>query len=152
MTRARTFMGRRVIRSSVRHGGSQTALRGDFNASMAEVLGNLNEFVQHMEDVSADVLVEVLEPTFDKSQEYTPVMDGTLKDSGYLESRKFRGKSEAEVGYGRSGKPDYAIYVHEIPASHTAPTRDKFLQTAFEEDYFSIVGRIPEVLRRVAGT
>jgi hypothetical protein len=148
----RTFVGRRSIRGSVPHHGSQSALRDQFNGSMADVLHNLQLFIDHMTGVTPEILEEALRPTFAKSQERCPVRDGNLKASGYLETRATAKGAEAEIGYGRGGIPDYAIFVHEMPMYHEPPTQDKFLQSAIDEDYFDIINRVPLLVRQAAGT
>jgi hypothetical protein len=145
-------MGRQRIGGSVAYGGSQSALRDQFNASMGNVLHNLGVFIRHMHDVGPEILEEALRPTFGKSQVYCPVQDGNLRASGYVESKRTSEGAEAEIGYGRGGLPGYAIYVHELPAAHEEPTRDKFLQAALDEDYFAIINRIPLLVREAAGT
>jgi hypothetical protein len=151
-TRITSFMGRKQVRAGTAHAASQGALLQQFNSSMEDILTNLRDFVSHMEDVSPDILIEALEPTFGKSIDYCPKKTGSLVASGYLEARKFRGGAEVEIGYGRGGHPDYTIFVHEIPRAHEAPTRDKFLQAALDEDYFSILSSIPRLVREAAGT
>lgn len=145
-------MGRQRISGSTAYGASQAALRDQFNASMGDVLHNLGVFIRHMHNVGPEILEDALRPTFGKSQVYCPVRDGTLRASGYLESKQTSDGAEAEIGYGRGGIPDYAIYVHELPARHEEPTRDKFLQAAIDEDYFAIINRIPQLVREAAGT
>lgn len=149
--RVSSFMGRKQFHGSMA-GGAQQALNAGFQQSMEEILGNLREFISFLDGVTPDILIEAVEPTFGKALDYCPVEHGDLRASGYLESRAYRGGAEVEVGFGRGGKPDYAIYVHEIPASHEAPTRDKFLESAFDEDYFSIIGALPRLIREAAGT
>jgi hypothetical protein len=149
--RIKSFMGRKQFRGS-HAGGSEQALNADFRASMDDLLGNLQEFIDHMEDVKEDVLIEALEPTFGKALEYCPIDKGNLRKSGYLESRTSRGRAEVEIGFARGGDPHYAIYVHEIPAYHEPPTSDKFLEKAIAEDYFSIISSLPRLVREAAGT
>lgn len=151
-TRITAFMGRKQIRSSMSNAGSQAALKQQFDASMEDILINLKDFIDHVDGATPDILIEALEPTFGKAIERTPVKNGDLRASGYLEARKYRGGAEVEIGFGRGGHPDYAIYVHEIPRAHEDPTRDKFLQSALDEDYFSILSSIPRLVREAAGT
>ena len=148
--RPKVFMGRQNLSSSGTT--SEHALNRQFNASLGDILENLNDFVAHMDNVSADILVEVLEPTFGKAIEYCPKDSHDLVNSAYLESEKFRGGARAMMGFGKGGKPTYAIYVHEMPYQHAAPTRSKFLEAALDEDYFTILKRIPQVVREFAGT
>lgn len=152
MTRVSSFMGRKRITPTTTNGGSQQALLNQFNQGMDDVMSNLREFIAHMDYVAPDVLVEVMEPTFGKALTYCPRKNGDLRASGYLESRRYYKKAEVEIGFGRGGRPGYAIYVHEMPYHHESPTRDKFLQAAVEEDYFSILTAIPRAIREAAGT
>jgi hypothetical protein len=151
--RVRSFVGRQSFRGQFATDYADRTLAREFRASMDDVLGNLNNWIRHMEGASADIAVEALRPTFDKSQMYCPVDGGDLKASGYLESRLFRGHAVAEIGYGKGGNPDYAIYVHErTDLKHKAPSRSKFLQDAVEEDLSAIQGRIKDAVIRASGT
>lgn len=148
--RTKSFMGKqRFLREDET---AESALNQQFQESMGEIIGALEEFVDHMEGVSADILVEALEPTLGKSIEYCPKDTGDLVNSAYLEAESFRGGARAEIGYGRGGNPSYTIYVHEMPFNHEAPTRSKFLQAALDEDYYQIIGSIPTLVREAAGT
>jgi hypothetical protein len=151
-TRITTFMGRKQIRANTANSGSQSALNQQFQSSLAEILQGLREFIAHMDNVSPDVLIEALEPTLGKSLVYCPQKTGSLKASAYLEARKYRGGAEVELGYGRGGRPDYALYAHEMPYWHEPPTRNQFLRAALDEDYFSILSSLPRLFREAAGT
>lgn len=148
--RMKSFMGSRYTRAS--QGSSVASLQTQFRANMAEILDNLAEFIADVEDSAPDILVEALEPTFGKALEYCPVKDGDLRESGYLEAERQRGKAVVAIGFGKGGQPDYAIYVHELPYQHEAPTRSKFLEAALDEDYYSILNSIPALIRERAGT
>lgn len=150
ITRFRPRMGRVQFRGSFAD-SSYAALGAQFRESLEAILGNLDDFIAHMDDVSPDILVEALEPIFEKSQEYVPVDTGDLKSSGYLQARGYRGGARAEIGYGRGGHPDYAIFVHEMPYTHAAPTRAKFLQVAIDEGYSDLLDRIPRLVNQAAG-
>jgi hypothetical protein len=107
-----------------------------------------------MTSQSGEILYDALKPTFDKSQKYVPVATGDLKASGYLQVQR-QGALRAyvaEIGYGRGGFPSYAIYVHETPIFHKAPTRWKFLQAALEEDSNEIRRRITDGFKIASGT
>jgi hypothetical protein len=144
------FMGRKSFRGAYA-GGSQQALNAQFQASLNDVMSNLNAFIDEVDGIVPDVLIESLEPTFGKALEYCPEKSGRLRNSGYLEARKYYKGAEVEIGFGRGGNPDYAIFVHEMPFYHEPPTRGKFLQAALEEDYFSILTSIPRLLREATG-
>jgi hypothetical protein len=144
-------MGRKAFRGS-HAGGSEQELNRQFQESLDDILTNLRSFIQEVDGITPDVLIEALEPTFGKSLERCPEKTGALRASGYLESRKYYRGAEVEIGYGRGGKPDYAVFVHEMPYQHAEPTRDKFLQSALDEDYFTILTAIPRLIREAAGT
>lgn len=107
-----------------------------------ELTDTLLDIFNQFEDASEDIMLEALEPTFDKALMYTPVLTGALKESGYLEKNPFRGKPRVEMGFARGGKPTYAVYVHEIPYNHAEPTRYKFLEQAMKEDLSDIYYRL----------
>ena len=142
---ARSHMGSRYKRSS--QGATVAALQDNFKASLAEILQGLTEFIDGVRGNAGEILVEALEPTFGKALEYCPVASGTLRDSGYLELEEGKKSSVVAIGFGRGGQPDYAIFVHEIPRAHEAPTRHKFLQDALDEDYWTILKTIPRLIK-----
>lgn len=148
--RTKVFMGRQNIPSS--NGSAEAFLARQFQENMQEIMDNFQEFVDYLDGVSADILVEALEPTLGKALEYCPEDTGDLRASGYLEAEKFRGGARAELGFGKGGNPSYAIYVHEMPYNHEEPTRSKFLQAALDEDYFSIINSLPGIIRAYSGT
>lgn len=149
--RTKVVMGKQNIRSS--DSSSAAHLSRAFQASMAGVLGNLDRFISHMEGVSADIVADALEPTFGKAIDYCPKDTHDLVNSAYLEARPFRGGARAEMGFGRGGVPNYAVYVHEMTAyNHEWPTRAKFLEAAVDEDTDDILGRVAAITRGYAGT
>lgn len=136
-----------VAMSSAADFGSQ------IKAQMDNIVANFKGMCDSIDSQSADILVEALQPTFDKSQDIVPVgKTGRLKDSGYLESRRVRGTSQVEIGYGKGGEPPYAVFVHEnLNAMHTPPTQAKFLQQPLEEDAEDIKQRILDGIKTAAG-
>jgi hypothetical protein len=103
-------------------------------------------------EVSAPLMKNALEPTFEKSQEYCPKRTGELVRSGYLEITDFRGSPRVEMGYGRGGNPYYAVLVHEnLNMYHKPPTQAKFLQRAVEEDIADIAIRIGKNYKKFMG-
>ncbi len=119
--------------------GSRTSA----TSGMRGVLRNYERLIGHMEMATPEILMEAMEPTFDKSQDYCPEDTGELRESGYLEITQFRKQPRVEIGYGRGGEPEYAVAVHEnLEWRHKAPTRAKWLQIAVEEDAQAIQGRI----------
>lgn len=150
MKRSKFYVGKQNTRQA--DTSLSASMSRALDASLADIIDNIHEFIAHMEGVSPDILVEVLEPTFGKSIEYCPKKTGALVDSAYLEPESYRGGARVEMGYGRGGNPDYAILVHELPYAHENPTRSKFLESALDEDYFSIISSLPRIVREYAGT
>lgn len=146
--RFRSFMGKQNL-------GSTPTSEGDayrnFKSSFDAAMSNLSRWIDHMHGVSADIAVEALEETFGKALEYTPVASGELRQSGYLEKEQYRDNAVAVIGFGRGGNPPYAIYVHEMPFHHEAPTRSKFLQSAVDEDMEDIKARVVKLTKEASG-
>lgn len=109
-----------------------------------ELTDQLLSIFDQFEDASVDIMLEALEPTYELSQVYVPKDTGELSESGYLEEvSTSRGNPQVQIGYGRSGSPYYAMYVHEMTSiPHEAPTRSKFLQAAVMEDLDNIFVRL----------
>lgn len=110
-----------------------------------QITSSLTDIIDQFEDATPEVVMDALEPTFEKSKVYCPKDTHELVESGYLEVVR-RGKSPyVEMGYAKGGKPRYAMYVHEITSyKHAAPTRAKWLQHAVQEDLGSLSGRIAD--------
>lgn len=146
----RLHLGRQNIRAS--ENSSSAELGRALNSSLQAITSEVAGFVAHMKDVTPDILVEALEPTFGKALEYCPVGEtGRLRASGYLEVERYRDLPVAVMGFGRGGNPEYTVYVHEIPATHAPPTQAKWLQNALDEDFFSIVSSLPQLVSEAAG-
>jgi ribosome modulation factor len=120
----------------------------DVKRQMKAVQDELESILEQVGDVTPDIALEALKPTFEKSQEYCPVQSGELKKSGYLEIVRKGDRPYVEIGYGKGGKPRYAPVVHEMPTYHEPPTRSKWLQAAIEEDESAIMDRIADGYRR----
>ncbi len=119
----------------------------DYMASMKATSKELEDILlklmKDVEDISAPLMLDVLSPTFDKSQQYCPIDKGPLRASGYLEVTSFRGNPRVEMGYARGGRPWYAVVVHEDPQfQHKPPTRYKWLQAAMMEDLPSMYTKL----------
>lgn len=114
------------------------------NAVMKLVQTDLEYILNEFEDVTPDITVEALKPTFEKSKVYCPKDTRELVESAYLEVvQRKRGGPIVEMGYGKGGKPRYAPYVHEMTTNkHEAPTRSKFLEAAINEDMFDLIDRV----------
>lgn len=112
----------------------------------------LIDIMNQFKDVSEDLMVEALQPTFEKSQMYCPIDTGALRASGYLEKAGFRGNPRVEIGYARGGQPDYAVRVHEnMEWNHAIPTRAKWLQAAVLEDTDAIYDRLGRLYKGWGG-
>lgn len=109
------------------------------NAQVKALTDDLIGIMEQVGDVTPEICLEALEPTFEKSKVYCPKDTHDLVNSGYLEIVK-RGKQPyVEMGYAKGGKPRYAPYVHEmLNYRHEAPTRAKWLQHAVQEDFGQI--------------
>lgn len=118
-------------------------------SAFQEIAQDLKLFTDQLQDFLPNDLAYAMQPTFELSQEYCPVgKTGNLKGSGYLEAEAFRDGTRVEVGYGKNGFPDYAIFVHErVDAQHTPPTKAKFLEDAINEDFFNLQDRIVQGLK-----
>lgn len=148
--RFKSKIGLQRISSNTR--ASQADFTRSTRAAMSQIEDNLSRFIDHIKNVSSDILLEAFRPTFEKSQLYTPKDTGALVESGYLDVRQSARGAVLEIGYGKGGQPHYAAFVHErtdIP--HAAPTRAKFLQSAIEEDADDIQQRIIEGYKRASG-
>lgn len=109
---------------------------------MAGIIRNYRDLIDHVEQGTPAVLLEAMEPTFEKSKDYCPKDTGDLVNSGYMKVSKYRGP-RVEIGYGKGGDPEYAVAVHEnLEWRHKAPTRAKWLQVALEEDSDRLQSRI----------
>lgn len=118
---------------------------------LQEIAVDFRNYTRRVEGFLPEDLEAALAPTMELSLTYVPRDTGELADSAYLETVPYRGGARVEMGYARGGKPDYAIYVHEVPYKHAAPTSDKFLEKAINEDYFNIVQRVSERVRARLG-
>ena len=127
---------------------------GSATKQMKAIEKEYGRWVNHVEMFTPQALMEALQPTFDKSQDYVPVKSGRLKASGFLEMFKTAGgDSGVQIGYGRGGQPPYTIIVHErLDLVHAPPTRAKFLQAALEEDAEQVQRLTLENMKIMSGT
>lgn len=141
MARLTLRMGQTRVGSAM--SPSQAGYVQSVNQSWRKIERQIVDIFQQFEDVSDDICMEALRPTFEKSQEYCPIASGRLRRSGYIEKTSLRGKPRVEIGYGRAGEPPYTVFVHErVDMRHKPPTRAKFLQAAVLEDLEAIFGRL----------
>ncbi len=138
-------IGRQNIRTV--EAGSAAELGRNLKSAFDDLAGNLGWFTNQLEGFLPQDLADALGPTLVLAKVYVPKDTGDLEASGYVAHQRFRGGARAEIGFGRHGQPDYAIYVHEMPFRHAAPTRDKFLQVAIDEDYYNILQRVTDSVR-----
>jgi hypothetical protein len=129
----------------------QRKLEGNLKQQFDQVVANFKWYVDQIDAVLPEVLLESLRPTFELSQEYCPVDTGELKSSGYLQITDFRGKARVEMGYAYGGQPSYAIYVHEMPYYHEPPTRSKWLEAAIDEDWAGFTVRLVQNMKLASG-
>lgn len=124
---------------------SEQAYVSSMRRTSKGIVDMLMGVIDQFEEVTPEIMVDALEPTFELSKEYCPVDTGKLVNSGYLEVTS-RGKApRAEIGYGRGGVPYYAVLVHEATwIGHQPPTRSKWLQAAVMEDLGNIYNRLAE--------
>lgn len=120
---------------------------------MRSIEGQIRSIIKDIESATPEALEAALRPTFELSQKYVPVDTGKLKRSGFLESVSGDRKiPRVVIGYGKRGRPPYAVFVHErTDLRHKSPTRSKFLQAAVEEDIDNIRRRLLSSLTLKAG-
>lgn len=140
--------------------GPQTSLRraamypeeagyvDSIRSQMKSITNNLISLIDQAKEITPDIMLDTLQPTFDLSQVYVPVDTGKLKDSGYLEVTNFRDKPRVEMGYARGNDPPYAVRVHEnLEYRHESPTQAKFLERAINEDSGTYIDRLTAFYR-----
>lgn len=120
-----------------------------------ELENAINGFIGNVNEEGIKVIYNALLPAYRLSQVYCPKDTMDLVRSGFLEivhrrKGKDTGVSTIEMGYGRTGMPFYAVYVHEmLQYRHVAPTRAKFLEAALKEEHTRIRDRITTGLRAI---
>ena len=115
------------------------------NRQMKEIIDNYKAVVAAVKDQTGEAMLTDLQPIFEESQELVPVKTGELKESGYLELRELSSGPVVEIGYAEGGKPEYAVFVHEmVQLNHKSPTQAKFLQVPIER-------RLDQILESIAG-
>lgn len=104
---------------------------------------NMRKAIEHVENQTKEALLFGAEPIFKESQRLVPVDTGRLKRSGFVTTRKRSGGHILQIGYGRYGRPFYALFVHErTDLRHASPTQAKFLEAA-------VMTRLGDFRRRV---
>ncbi len=119
---------------------------------MDAIAGNIMKVIERIEDVTPEALIFGVQPIFDRSQELVPVDTGTLRDSGFIETRPTSEGVGVFVGYGRFGKPFYAGFVHErLDVRHAKGKQAKFLEAAVNEKINTFERRVALFMRRETG-
>lgn len=146
----RIGVGRSHIRATA--SGSAAVLGRQLTTAFRELTDDLDWFFRKVEDGTPQDMAVAMEPTFEKSKVYCPKDTMDLVKSGYMAVEKFRNGSRLEIGYGKDGTPDYAIFVHEMTYyTHEAPTQAKFLEQAINEDYHLILQRVTDAVAERTG-
>ena len=147
MAKFRSSVGLQRIGKNV--SSSQASYTRDVRAAMDNIIKNYEAVISDIKGATNAVLKEALTPTFEKAKEYTPKDTEALVNSGYLEVKGRGANAKAEIGFGKGGKPFYAVYVHErTDLHHASPTRAKFLQGALEEDLPKLLPRLKDAYGR----
>jgi len=77
----------------------------------------------------------VAEEILTEAKELAPVDTGYMRSTGFVRRPKL---NILEIGFAAS----YAIFVHEIPASHKAPTQWKFLEQPAKRRLSGVADRV----------
>lgn len=143
-------IGRQRITSNMNP--SQASYTRSIRKSFEEIEKEISRLCNTFADVTPEVIMDVLDPTFKKSLVYTPMLTGELRASAYLMTRMRQGGVEGEIGFGKGGNPHYAVFVHEMTdIMHKSPTRSKFLQAAISEDLNKFPSRLLKAYRAKVG-
>lgn len=115
----------------------------DAREAMSDIIRKYSQIVNHLKGVTPDILLEVLLPVFDKSQMYCPVKTGALLASGDLRVTENSGnRVKAVISYGNASTPYTAIVHERVDLHHESPTRAKWLQSAMEEEFDSLLAHL----------
>lgn len=126
------FSGKRGQKKQISLRKGSTA---DAKAAMASIVSNYNMLINNLNGATPDIIMNAMQPVFDKSQEYCPVDTSALIASGivFLETDA-QNRPKVTIQYGDEDAW-YAALVHEsVWLNHAPPTRAKFLQNAMEEE------------------
>ncbi len=142
--------------------GSRRLSKGDVSASagatrdvrrqMAAIQKNFQRLIDSVDGVTEEAVREGLQPIYDESQIFVPVDTGTLKASGFIETRRTSKGVSGVVGYAAGSNPPYAAIVHErLDTSHATPTQAKFLELAVMRNFDEFRSRIVTAMKRGMG-
>lgn len=129
-----------------------------FNVDMVQGFAalerQLTAWVGHIDKQSVAILHDALVPAFDLSKYYCPKDTWDLVNSAELHpGPRINGKASVGITYARTGKPYYAMFVHEIPTYfHAPPTSYKFLERALKQQAGQIQSDLAKYARRAAGS
>lgn len=143
-------VGRQRLSKTVRP--SEANYTRQIRSQMKHIEDTITRLVSAIEGLTPEALEYAVQPIFDKSQHYVPVDTQALKNSGFIEAEVTSKGGRAVVAYGKGGKPEYAVFVHEmVDYKHDAPTQAKFLEQAANEHMGEVPGRAAEFIRRRTG-
>ena len=129
---------------------AEAGYQRQINRQMKEIIDNYKEVITAVRDQTGKAMLKALGPIFQESQVLVPVDKGPLKASGYLELRELSSGPVVEIGYAKAGKPEYAVFVHEmVQLNHESPTQAKFLQVPIERHLDKILDDISGELKYV---
>jgi len=119
---------------------------------MEHIENTISGLVNAIEGLTPEALEYGVQPIFDKSQYYVPRKTEALANSGFIETEVTSRGARAVVAYGKGGKPEYAVFVHEmVDYQHDSPTQAKFLEQAANEHMSEVPDRVAEFIRRRTG-
>lgn len=120
---------------------------------MKELMDNVNYIFDQFEAVTPEIMLDVLQPIFDESQQLVPQRTGALKASGFLRVASGRtGNIWVEMGYAEGGNPSYAAYVHEmVQIPHKPPTQAKFLEKPINDHMLDLIDELAARYKNFAG-
>lgn len=140
------------IRSTKPKYPSEAGYVAQMQGQIRELKEIVQKVVDQFENVSPQIMMDTLMPTFNKSKVYCPKKTHALVNSGYITSTGSAKSPRVEIGYAKGGQPFYGAYVHEMTSIyHAPPTRSKFLQAAMMEDLTQIQTRLIAEYRAFMG-
>lgn len=139
-------VGRQRLDGNVRP--SQANYTRQIREQMKVIEDNLMRVIKGIEGLTPEALEYGVQPIYDKSQVYVPVKTGDLKVSGFVDSGVTSRGARVVVSYGKGGKPEYAVFVHEmVDFQHDAPTQAKFLEYAVDEHINEVAPRVAKFIK-----
>jgi len=128
--------------------------RGDAARAVRGIEKKLKAVTAELERQSEKALREVAEEIRDEALPLTPKDTGALRRSAFVDSQTTTNGAEAVVGFNKqgSGDADYAVFVHEMPATNTFTTPGtgpKFLQIAADRVQQRILAEVAAKMRKM---